>query len=79
MGKFIEKYKLENPNFSFELNELIQKIKSENNQETEDLFSTINSLREKLDQSIFEKNNACLLYTSPSPRDGTSSRMPSSA
>ena len=23
--------------------------------------------------------NSCLLYTSPSPRDGTSSRMPSSA
>ena len=58
MGKFIEKYKLENPSFSFELNELIQKIKSENNQETEDLFSTINSLREKLDQSVFEKNTA---------------------
>ena len=58
MGKFIEKYKLENPNFSFELNELIQKIKYENNQETQYLFSTINSLREKLDQSIFEKNNA---------------------
>ena len=26
-----------------------------------------------------EKGNVCLLYTSPSPRDGTSSRMPSSA
>ena len=25
------------------------------------------------------KNKICLLYTSPSPRDGTSSRMPSSA
>ena len=25
------------------------------------------------------KNNACLLYTSPSPRDATLSRMPSSA
>ena len=25
------------------------------------------------------KDNDCLLYTSPSPRDGTSSRMPSSA
>ena len=24
-------------------------------------------------------NNICLLYTSPSPRDSTSSRMPSSA
>ena len=53
MGKFIEKYKLENPNFSFELNELIQKIKSENSEETKDLFSTINSLREQLDQLMF--------------------------
>ena len=26
-----------------------------------------------------EQNNACLLYTSPSPRDATLSRMPSSA
>ena len=26
-----------------------------------------------------EPNTSCLLYTSPSPRDGTKSRMPSSA
>ena len=26
-----------------------------------------------------EEDTSCLLYTSPSPRDGTSSRMPSSA
>ena len=28
---------------------------------------------------IFYKKNTCLLYTSPSPRDDISSRMPSSA
>ena len=28
---------------------------------------------------FFETLNACLLYTSPSPRDRTRSRMPSSA
>ena len=28
---------------------------------------------------IIEPDNACLLYTSPSPRDRTRSRMPSSA
>ena len=28
---------------------------------------------------IFENQNICLLYTSPSPRDRTRSRMPSSA
>ena len=31
------------------------------------------------DQAVFEKASSCLLYTSPSPRDSTSSRMPSSA
>ena len=29
--------------------------------------------------SVFPLDSFCLLYTSPSPRDGTSSRMPSSA
>ena len=28
---------------------------------------------------VIEMNNSCLLYTSPSPRDGLLSRMPSSA
>ena len=28
---------------------------------------------------VFADNEACLLYTSPSPRDRTRSRMPSSA
>ena len=30
-------------------------------------------------QMGFKVNSACLLYTSPSPRDGNVSRMPSSA
>ena len=30
-------------------------------------------------ENILEESKTCLLYTSPSPRDGTSSRMPSSA
>ena len=33
----------------------------------------------ELIQMILEKNNICLLYTSPSPRDRSVSRMPSSA
>ena len=44
------------------------------------------SLRDRFDEvdSNAEYNqlkvvNACLLYTSPSPRDGATSRMPSSA
>ena len=32
-----------------------------------------------IDQSITATVNGCLLYTSPSPRDRTRSRMPSSA
>ena len=33
----------------------------------------------KADQVFFNENVICLLYTSPSPRDGLLSRMPSSA
>ena len=29
--------------------------------------------------SVYREDNSCLLYTSPSPRDRTRSRMPSSA
>ena len=35
--------------------------------------------KESLNCTIYEKSNGCLLYTSPSPRDRTRSRMPSSA
>ena len=31
------------------------------------------------DHTLFAKSGGCLLYTSPSPRDGRISRMPSSA
>ena len=34
---------------------------------------------EKLDNLIIALEEICLLYTSPSPRDATLSRMPSSA
>ena len=34
---------------------------------------------QKAMKEFVEKHPNCLLYTSPSPRDGTSSRMPSSA
>ena len=35
--------------------------------------------QEKLSSQLLELNKSCLLYTSPSPRDATLSRMPSSA
>ena len=44
----------------------------------------LNALRAKYEAEIAEADATaniyfCLLYTSPSPRDGTKSRMPSSA
>ena len=36
-------------------------------------------LRPKIDAHDYETKKGCLLYTSPSPRDGLLSRMPSSA
>ena len=52
------------------------------------LYNTITLLRErareqynkvKLERHNFYTGKACLLYTSPSPRDLSTSRMPSSA
>ena len=39
--------------------------------------NALNELREKIEE--LRELNSCLLYTSPSPRDRTRSRMPSSA
>ena len=38
-----------------------------------------NTMKAALQDIITEHFNSCLLYTSPSPRDGLLSRMPSSA
>ena len=48
-------------------------LKSEEHPQTGTLF------RLQLKQILAAITNACLLYTSPSPRDATLSRMPSSA
>ena len=46
----------------------------------EEIASTITSLSSDNQISIIHlKSRGCLLYTSPSPRDATLSRMPSSA
>ena len=37
------------------------------------------ALRDEINRLKAEQENGCLLYTSPSPRDGLLSRMPSSA
>ena len=46
------------------------------NQVTHDLTAQIDT---KADSTDLDKTNTCLLYTSPSPRDPKTSRMPSSA
>ena len=48
------------------------------NNEKEHLTAEKTSLKTSLEQLV-TKHNGCLLYTSPSPRDATLSRMPSSA
>ena len=40
---------------------------------------TMNETRDVIHNGAIAVNNGCLLYTSPSPRDGLLSRMPSSA
>ena len=46
-------------------------------------FSNVSALmsvgKSEVEYSEFNPNRNCLLYTSPSPRDGATSRMPSSA
>ena len=39
----------------------------------------IDDMHTSSEEEIAAKSKACLLYTSPSPRDGLLSRMPSSA
>ena len=57
--------------------EIIKELESNNSR----LFKESVILREMKmgNDAFFEGANFCLLYTSPSPRDKTVSRMPSSA
>ena len=43
------------------------------------IMVSVADLAEKLGAGVYHDNQDCLLYTSPSPRDRTRSRMPSSA
>ena len=49
------------------------------NVQISELNDTITELKEQHKAELIEEYRACLLYTSPSPRDRTRSRMPSSA
>ena len=74
-------YKLKTKDFYSELTKIQNEIRTANfMKDTElidDLTSQFESLRGKLLK--YEESFVCLLYTSPSPRDRTRSRMPSSA
>ena len=50
----------------------IDKIKSFNKEDWSSAYQNV-------EKELTKEPLNCLLYTSPSPRDGTSSRMPSSA
>ena len=42
-------------------------------------YLTVSDISDLLPNNQFDQDQICLLYTSPSPRDGLLSRMPSSA
>ena len=46
---------------------------------TAEIYRSIENFEEVLDSVVIGRPEGCLLYTSPSPRDGLLSRMPSSA
>ena len=59
---------------------LLSEFKSGNRKVADFVEETIENSAKKSDlKSIISMDEACLLYTSPSPRDGLLSRMPSSA
>ena len=73
---------IEDANLSLELYELDldEEILSEAHNGLEKLKQELDRWEtERLLSGIYDKEGACLLYTSPSPRDRTRSRMPSSA
>ena len=77
-------YKISDNDAGFEISDEFERFNQIN-----DIFSRAfwdNSVRNDLSDAFFESHRAqpnakkaCLLYTSPSPRDATLSRMPSSA
>ena len=55
------------------------KLKKQPKTSESDSIKQLNSKLNKLDKKIDNLYVSCLLYTSPSPRDLSTSRMPSSA
>ena len=57
-----------------EINEMISEVASNYSKNLPQILDQTTIL-----EGVFAGGNSCLLYTSPSPRDRTRSRMPSSA
>ena len=82
-----------NSHYNWEYNDMCRFIENHSEQEFQEYYETYNRLCDDygielvdnfgqyfdLDASYYEKFEDCLLYTSPSPRDQLTSRMPSSA
>ena len=68
-------YQVSYPTMRIRLNKLIEKLRISDNESEDPFVLLVKSL------AIDDKYDVdtCLLYTSPSPRDRTRSRMPSSA
>ena len=69
-------------NISYDLKRFAGIKRDYSEEEVERLRGSIKieySLCKNQSQKLWELLNTCLLYTSPSPRDRTRSRMPSSA
>ena len=60
-----------------EVNKLKAKIAKQQDKENKKSWNYVGS--QKKASRVTYSRNGCLLYTSPSPRDATLSRMPSSA
>ena len=61
------------------LQDMLASLQPETTQEEEEYYSIMKELQENGQEVQFVDSSPCLLYTSPSPRDLSTSRMPSSA
>ena len=62
-----------------EFQQCLDRLKGSSKFRSVDSFTFNNYRPAQPDPSVIQSLNYCLLYTSPSPRDRTRSRMPSSA
>ena len=62
-----------------QMNDRFDRLESDMNSRFNELNVRVDRLESDMNNRFNELNVRCLLYTSPSPRDRTRSRMPSSA